>query len=103
MLGMMRELRAAGNESHASGDQGNSQPAQGTDMLVQQESLDQREQHVPQRSRRQNVSEIRPRKRGNISDEKRQQQKNPNRPPRIQNGEDNALQMIERDAAGVFR
>ena len=71
-------------------------------MLVQHKSGNQRQQHIAQRRCRQNVSEIGPGKRGHVGGEKRQQKKNPDRDPGIEHGEDHALQMIERDAAGLL-
>ena len=98
----MRKLRAAGDKSHASGDQSDSQPAQRTDVLVQHESGDQREQHIAERSCRQNISEIGPGECGHVGGKKGQQKQNSDRDPGIEYREDDALQMIEGNAAGLL-
>ena len=99
---MLRELRPASHKSHPTRNQRNPQPAQRTNMLMQHKSCDQRQQHVPQRSGRQNISKIGPGKRSHVGGKESQQKKNPNRNPRIEHREDNTLQMIKRDAAGLL-
>jgi len=69
---------------------------------MQQKSSDQRQQHVSQRSSRQNVSKIGPGKRGHIGCEESQQQKNSDGDPGIEHGEDNALQMMDGNVAGLL-
>ena len=102
MLWMMCKLRTTGNKSHASRDQSNPQPAQRADVLVQHKSRHQGQQHIAQRRCRQNISKIGPGERRHVGGEKRQQKKNSDRDPGIEHGKDHALQMIERDVAGLL-
>jgi len=99
---MLRKLRTPSHKSHASGNQSDPQPTQGTDMLVQHKSGNQGEHYVAERRCRQNVGEIRPGKRGHVGGKECQQKQNSDRDPGIEHGVDHALQMIERDAAGLL-
>src|SRR5579862_6127189 len=99
---MWGERRTSGHEADSAGNQSNAHPAQRADLLVQGEAGNQREQNVSQGGRGQNVRQIGPGKRVRIRSEEGEQQDNPARDPGIAHGQNDALQMVERDAAGLL-
>ena len=99
---MGRQRFASGHKSHATRNQRDPQPAQRTDLLVQRKLRHQRKENISQRSRRQHISEIRPRKGIHVGRKERQQKQNSNRHPRIQQGHEKGRQMVQRDVPGLL-
>lgn len=98
----MGERRASSHEAYAARNQSDAHPAQRAHLLVQGEAGNQGEQNVSQRGGGQNIREIGPGERVGIGSEEGEQQENPARNPRIAKRENDALQMVEGNAAGLL-
>ena len=99
---MRSQCRASGNKPDSSGNQRDAQPAQRTDLLVQNEPRHEGEQDIAERRGRQHIGEIGPGERVHVRCEKRKQQQNPHCDPRIAHGKNYARQVMERNTAGLF-
>src|ERR1700680_2969836 len=96
------ERRPSGHEPYATGDQCDPQPAQRAYLLMQYKPCHQRQQDISQRCGRQHISQVRPRERIHIRSEKGEQKENAHRYPWIQQRENNSLQMMEGNVAGLL-
>ena len=99
---MRSQRRPSRHKPHAPRDQRNPQPAQRADLFMQHESRNQRQQHIAQGSRRQNIGEVRPGERSRIRSEEGQQQNDPHRHPRIQHRQNQPQRMLQRDRARLL-
>ncbi len=93
------DRRAGRYKAHASGDQGNAEPARGRDFFMKTEVTDQSDQYIRERCGWQYVSEISPRKRGHITSEEGQQEKDSQCNPGVEDGEQQTGKIVEGKAA----
>src|SRR5579863_4272163 len=73
---MVGQRRTLGDESYACRDKEDSEPTRGGHCLVQIELRNQREQHIAQRSRGENVGQIGPGKGSHVGSEESEQEQN---------------------------
>ena len=99
---MMRERRTSSDETDSTGDQGDAHPAKRADLLVQSKFRQEREQNVSERSRGQDIGQVRPGESVHVRSKKGKQQKDAERHPGIEDSQDDTLQMVDRDAAGLL-
>ena len=99
---MVGQRRTLGNESYACRDQEDSDPTRGRHRFVQIELGNQREQHIAQRSRGENVGQVGPGKGGHVGSEESEQKQNAQGDRRIQHSQDDVRQVIQGDAADLF-
>src|SRR6185437_7418836 len=96
------DFRTSGNKADATGDKSDSQPPHHAYMLMESETGDEGEQHISQRTRRQNISEISPRKGGHVGREKANQKDDPQADPGVGDGQEQAAKVTERNVADLL-
>src|SRR5579862_290698 len=71
-------------------------------MFMEHEPRDQGEQHIAQGGRGQHISQISPRQCGRVAGEKTEKEQDSDRHPGIENGENYASEMMNRDCADLL-
>src|SRR5581483_6895809 len=102
MMRRMRLLRTSRDKADPCGNQDDSQPPAGRDLLVQLVLRNEGQQNISQGSGGENISEIGPRESHHIAGKKCQQKQNSKRDPGIGNGQNDTRNIGEGDAAHLL-